>query len=60
MCKGGLVWAHVFVNVLPAPVFPVSYGYEGLKVSPFQAVLQQLLGRINVLWDTLHTFVQHP
>lgn len=48
------------VRALPAPVFPVSYGYEGLQVSSLQAVLQQLLGRVHVLRDALHTLVQHP
>lgn len=52
--------AHVLVGALPAPIFPVSYGYEGLEVSSLQAVLQQLLGRIDVLWDPLHALVQNP
>lgn len=48
------------MHALPAPVFPVSDGYEGLKVSSLQAVLQQLLGCIDVLGHALHALVQHP
>lgn len=44
----------------PAPVLPVPYGDEGLQVRPLQAVLQQLLGGVDVLRDALHTLVQHP
>lgn len=44
----------------PAPVFPVSDGDEGLEVRSLQTVLQQLLGRVDVLRDALHTLVQHP
>lgn len=51
---------YVLVYALPAPVFPISYGYKGLEVSSLQAVLQQLLGRVNILRDTLDTLVQHP
>lgn len=51
---------YVLVDALPAPVFPISYGNEGLKVGSLQAVLQQLLGCIDILRDALHTLVQHP
>lgn len=44
----------------PAPVFPVPYGDEGLEVCSLQTVLQQLLGGVDILWDALHTLVQHP
>lgn len=57
MCKESIA---VFLHALPAPIFSVSYGYEGLKVSSLQAILQQLLGCINILRDALHTLVQHP
>lgn len=55
---GGRV--RVFVHDPPAPIFPVSYRYEGLEVGALQAVLQQLLGGVDVLWDALRALVQHP
>lgn len=58
--QSDLACAHTLARALPAPVFPVSYGDEGLKVGSLQAVLQQLLGRVHVLRDALHALVQHP
>lgn len=54
---------HVIVHPqhpLPAPIFAVSYGYEGLEVRSLQTVLQQLLGSVDVLWYTFYTLVQYP
>lgn len=44
----------------PARVLTVPYGDEGLQIRPLQAVLQQLLGGVDVLRDALHALVQHP
>lgn len=58
--RSDLACAHTLACALPAPVFPVSDGDEGLKVGSLQAILQQLLGRVHVLGDALHALVQHP
>lgn len=47
-------------NDLPASILSVSYGYERLEVGSLQAILKQLLGCIDILWDTFHTLVQYP
>lgn len=60
MCKEEVLWVYVLVRFPPAPILSVSYGYEGLEVSSLQAILQQFLGCINILRDTLYTLVQHP
>lgn len=44
----------------PAPVLTVPYGDEGLQICSLKAVLQQLLGGVDVLRDALHALVQHP
>lgn len=45
---------------LPSSILSVAYGYESLEICPPQAILQQLLHGIYVLWHSLQALVQNP